>query len=150
MKKQKGQTVVEFTLVFIMLIVIVWIPADFGLAFYTGQLMQNASREGARIAAASKDLQTQIGTAAVTCTVPCTSGAEVLQTTSKRARLALIRNPTITMLLDPGTNCDRLVTVTVQGDHQFFFYRILNYMRLTSKSSQTITRAAAMRWEHQC
>src|ERR1044071_7921416 len=47
-----GQALVEFTLVFLLLIVIAWIPADFGLAFYTGQLALNASREGARIAAA--------------------------------------------------------------------------------------------------
>lgn len=47
-----GQALVEFTLVFLLFLVVAWIPADFGLAFYTGQLAQNASREGARIAAA--------------------------------------------------------------------------------------------------
>src|SRR6266511_6417393 len=49
----KGQALVEFTLVFILLLVVAWIPADFGLAFYTGQLALNASREGARIASAT-------------------------------------------------------------------------------------------------
>ena len=48
----KGQAMVEFTLVFILLIIVAWIPADFGLAFYTSQIAQNAAREGARIAAA--------------------------------------------------------------------------------------------------
>ena len=43
---------VEFTLCFILLLVIAWIPADFGLMFYTGHLGQNAAREGARIASA--------------------------------------------------------------------------------------------------
>lgn len=52
----KGQALVEFTLVFILFLVVAWIPADFGLAFYTGQLAQNASREGARIAAADRNL----------------------------------------------------------------------------------------------
>src|SRR6266850_1911631 len=51
-----GQAVVEFTLVFLLFLVIAWIPADFGLAFYTGQLAQNASREAARIAAANPNL----------------------------------------------------------------------------------------------
>jgi len=51
-----GQALVEFTLVFVLFLIIAWIPADFGLAFYTGQLAQNASREGARIAAADPNL----------------------------------------------------------------------------------------------
>ena len=46
----RGQALVEFTLVFLLLLVVAWIPADFGLAFFTGQLAQNAAREGARIA----------------------------------------------------------------------------------------------------
>src|SRR5688572_33183067 len=52
----KGQALVEFTLVFILLIIVAWIPADFGLAFYTSQIAQNAVREGARIAAADAAL----------------------------------------------------------------------------------------------
>src|SRR6266511_5096378 len=49
----KGQALVEFTLVFILLLVVAWIPADFGLAFMTGQLASNAAREGARIGSAT-------------------------------------------------------------------------------------------------
>src|SRR5947207_15271412 len=48
----RGQALVEFVLVFLLFLVVAWIPTDFGLAFYTGQLALNASREGARIAAA--------------------------------------------------------------------------------------------------
>jgi hypothetical protein len=62
-----GQAVVEFTLVFLLLLVIAWIPADFGLAFFTGQLAQNASREAARIAAADPNL------ANGSCNMPCSS-----------------------------------------------------------------------------
>src|SRR5438132_8205489 len=46
----RGQALVEFVLVFLLFLVVAWIPTDFGLAFYTGQLAMNASREGARIA----------------------------------------------------------------------------------------------------
>jgi hypothetical protein len=46
--RSKGQAVVEFTLVFLLFLAISWIPADFGLALFTGQLAQNASREGQR------------------------------------------------------------------------------------------------------
>ena len=51
--KDNGQALVEFTFCFILLVVVAWIPADFGLAFYTGQLAWNAAREGARIGSAS-------------------------------------------------------------------------------------------------
>jgi Flp pilus assembly protein TadG len=40
----------------LLLLVVAWIPSDFGLAFYTGQLAHNAAREGARIAAAEVSL----------------------------------------------------------------------------------------------
>ena len=54
--RSSGQAVVEFTLVFLLFLIIAWIPADFGLGFYTAQLAQNASREGARIAASDPAL----------------------------------------------------------------------------------------------
>ena len=54
--RSSGQAAVEFTLTFLILLIVAWIPADFGLAFYTGQLAQNAAREGARIAAADPTL----------------------------------------------------------------------------------------------
>ena len=62
----RGQALVEFTLVFMLLLVVAWIPADFGLAFYTGQLALNASRDGARIGAADPNYSTQVGN----CTLP--------------------------------------------------------------------------------
>jgi Flp pilus assembly protein TadG len=50
---------------FVLFLAIIWIAADFGLAFYSGQLAQNASREGARLAAATNpfdagNIQTRI------------------------------------------------------------------------------------------
>jgi Flp pilus assembly protein TadG len=64
--RSSGQAAVEFTLTFLILLIVAWIPADFGLAFYTGQLAQNAAREGARIAAADPTLVS--GT--VSCVMP--------------------------------------------------------------------------------
>ena len=48
-------------------VVVAWVPADFGLAFYTSQLALNATRDGARIAAADKGLAE--GT--ISCVLPC-------------------------------------------------------------------------------
>ena len=150
----KGQALVEFTLAFILLLIIAWIPADFGLAFYTGQMAMNASREGARIAAAQRTLTP--GT--TTCNLPCqneqTSNPDgVLAQTANRVASALLPGATITFSVDPGTTCNRQVTVEVLGSYNYFFYRIL---RLVTGSTASVAdgvpihRLTKMRWEHQC
>src|SRR4029450_11267463 len=102
LSRSTGQAVVEFTLVFLLFLVIAWIPADFGLAFYTGQLAQNASREGARIAAADPTLGsgTLPGvTYTATCTMPSCSG-NILSETAARISSALLPGATINATLD--------------------------------------------------
>ena len=151
---QKGQALVEFTLAFILLLVIAWIPADFGLAFYTGQMAMNASREGARIAAAQRILAA--GT--TTCNLPCASEQTsnptgVLAQTANRVAAALLPGATISFTVDPGSNCNRQVTVAVSGNYNYFFYRVLRLMTGSTAStpgSVPINRSTIMRWEHQC
>jgi Flp pilus assembly protein TadG len=141
-----GQALVEFTLIFILLLVVAWIPADFGLAFYTGQLAQNASREGARIAAADRNLVP--GT--TTCTMPCSSATGILKATADRLSSALLPGATINLTLAAGSTCDRLVTVSISGPYNFSFYRILRFLGANVPPSVQINRQTSMRWEHQC
>src|SRR4029453_3858472 len=119
--RSSGQAVVEFTLVFLIFLVIAWIPADFGLAFYTPQLSQNSSRDGARIGAADPKLGsgTLPGvTWTTTCTMPSCSG-NILGETAARISSALLPGAIITATLDPDavppalSKCVRNVTVTV-------------------------------------
>jgi len=142
-----GQALVEFTLVFLLFLVVAWIPADFGLAFYTGQLAQNASREGARIAAADRNLVS--GT--TSCTMPSCSG-NIFTETAARISAALLPGATITLSLDPdtGANCNRMVAVTVSGTYKFFFYQLLHWFGVSTNLNNTaITRQTRMRWEPQ-
>lgn len=142
-----GQALVEFTLVFLLFLVVAWIPADFGLAFYTGQLAQNASREGARIAAADRNLVS--GT--TSCTMPSCSG-NIFTETAARISAALLPGATITLSLDPdtGANCNRMVAVTVSGTYKFFFYQLLHWFGVsTNLNNAAITRQTRMRWEPQ-
>jgi len=145
-----GQALVEFTLCFLLLVVIAWIPADFGLAFYTAQMAGNAARDGARIAAADPTLTTT----ALHCTirVDCNGTPNsILDQISKRVASALMPDTTIDVQLAGGTTCDRMVKVTVQGTYNFFFYRMLRWFNASVPSnSKTILREANMRWEHQC
>lgn len=142
-----GQALVEFTLTFLLLLIVAWIPADFGLAFYTGQLAHNAAREGARIAAADSTLIE--GT--TSCVMPACTG-NIFQETAGRLSSALLPAATITLNLEPdtGTNCNRMVTVTVSGTYNFFFYQLLRLFGISAIPNTTpITRQTRMRWEGQ-
>jgi Flp pilus assembly protein TadG len=143
----KGQTLVEFSLIFVLFLVIVWIPVDFGLAFYSSQLAQNAAREGARIAAADPTL-TPINN---TCTMPaCYSFGNIFNETAVRVPPALLTGTTITVTypVNSGT-CNQQVRVRVQGQYNYFFYQLLRMLGASTPSSVTIERSAEMRWEHQ-
>ena len=145
--RSSGQAVVEFTFTFLILLIVAWIPADFGLAFYTGQLAQNAAREGARIAAADRALVS--GT--TSCTMPSCTG-NIFTETAGRLSSALLPAAIITLQLDPdtGTNCNRMVTVTVSGTYNFVFYQLLHWTGVTGNLNNTpITRQTRMRWEAQ-
>ncbi len=150
--RSSGQAAVEFTLTFLILLIVAWIPADFGLAFYTGQLAQNAAREGARIAAADSTLVS--GTTSCIMppneAVPCTGN--IFKETAGRLSQALLPAATISLNLDPdtATNCNRMVTVTVSGTYNFFFYQLLRWVGVSGNLNNTpIIRQTRMRWEAQ-
>ena len=146
--RSKGQALVEFTLCFILLLIVAWIPADFGLALYTGQLALNASRDGARIGAADPNYPAQVGN----CVLPaCYSLADgtVLKETAKRVSSALLPGATITVVALAGATCKQNVEVRVVGDYNYFFYRILRFFGASVPANVTITRSTKLRWEHQ-
>src|SRR5499433_4422517 len=130
--RSSGQAVVEFTLGFLLFLVIAWIPADFGLAFYSGQLAQNASREAARIAAADPNLTTATGS----CNMPCSSASAgtALRAAADRMSQALLPGALISVTLEPagGTNCNRLAEVSISGNYSLFFYRLLRGIGVSS------------------
>jgi Flp pilus assembly protein TadG len=150
----KGQALVEFTLIFLLLLVIAWIPADFGLAFFTGQLASNASREGARIGAADPNYSAQVGSCVMPACLSLSNGT-ILKETARRMSSALLPGATITVepleALVPGSSCNNMVKVRVSGQYNYFFFRLLGMLGLSGGfDSETITRETRMRWEHQC
>src|ERR671912_2050054 len=50
-RRSNGQSIVEMTLLVPLVFATLYIPADFGIAFFTAHLVQNATREAARIGA---------------------------------------------------------------------------------------------------
>jgi hypothetical protein len=144
----KGQALVEFTLIFLLVLVVAWIPTDFGLAFYTGQLALNASREGARIAAADPTYPAQVGN----CSLPACyalTDETVLKETAKRLSNALLPGATITVFALTGAACNQTVQVQVVGNYNYSFYRFLRFFGADVPATVQITRSTQMRWEHQ-
>jgi Flp pilus assembly protein TadG len=141
--RSSGQALVEFTLTFLILLVVAWIPADFGLAFYSGQIAQNAAREGARIAAADSTL------------VSGTTNRDAflfrkhLWETAARLSLPATSAATITLDLEPDirTNCSRMVTVTVSGTCSFFLPAPARGWGSANLDDTPIVRQTRMRWE---
>lgn len=133
-QKASGQALIEFTLMFVLFLAIIWIPADFGLAFYSGQLAQNASREGARLAAATNpfdagNIQTQV---------------------MNRMDSAVLKNITANVVppaCDPALNM-QVVTVTVAGEYNFYFYQLLRLLGFSAPDSVVISRTTTMRYEY--
>ena len=129
-----GQAVVEFTLIAVLFLAIIWIPADFGLAFYSGQLAQNASREGARLAAATNPFD----------------AANIQTQVMNRISSAVLNNVTAAVVpptCDPALNM-QVVTVTVTGEYNFYFYPLLRLLGLSVPDNVVITRSTTMRYEH--
>jgi Flp pilus assembly protein TadG len=131
--RSKGQALVEFTLIITLFLAIAWIPADFGLAFLSGQIAQNASREGARLAAA---------------TAPW-NAAEVETQVRNRLASALLHD----LVVEVDRSCEAslgvpVVRVTVTGDYDFLFYQLLRLLGLPAPDSVSINRETIMRYEH--
>jgi Flp pilus assembly protein TadG len=155
-----GQALVEFTLCFLLLLVVAWIPADFGLGFYTSQLIGNAAREGARIGSATPGVL--VGGV---LTLDNTAKSDIATETCRRLPSALLTAPTgggwtscgawsnagVQVQLVAGTGtCNQMVQVTAAGNYNYFFYQLLRLMRTgTSANDVLISRQASMRWEHQ-
>jgi Flp pilus assembly protein TadG len=142
----RGQALVEFSLIFVLLLVVTWIPADFGLGLYTGQLAQSASREGARIAAADPNLVSG------SCTMPCSSApaGTALKATADRMSAALLPSASITVTYPfAGAACNREVRVSVAGTYNFAFYQLLRLLGQSVPNTTNIVRVTDMRWEHQ-
>jgi Flp pilus assembly protein TadG len=129
----KGQSIVEIGLITPILLIALYIPADFGIAFFTAHLTQNAVREAARIGVSTKDpFDSAAGTAIAN---------EALNRVP--ARLSSV---TVTVIYyGPATaTCMQNVSVTATGSYTYFLYQILRLFGATVPNSTTITRTSRM------
>ena len=134
---QKGQSIVELSLMTPLLLVALYIPFDFGVSFFAAHLTQNAVREVARIAATQ---------------APGSFNAASLRTelTSRLPRnVTVVGTPPITKFVTTPANCMGVVTVSATVQYKFFWYQILRLFKFSVPNTIDITRTTQMRYEYQ-
>jgi Flp pilus assembly protein TadG len=137
-RRSKGQSIVELTLLTPLILAALYIPADFGIAFYTAHLVQNATREAARIGASMSPFdQTKVENEA---------------TNRLPTGRFMVTSPVSAALDgDSASTCMRRVLVTVTGTYSAFLYQLINLVVPGASVSPTIsiTRSTAMRFDSQ-
>ena len=143
-RKQKGQSVVEMALITPLVLVALYIPADFGMAFLTAHLLQNAVREGARIGSGltSGDPDNPI------------SGSQ--GTTIKDAVLARLPERLSSSSVNvkfyfsgEAATCMQVVEVTATGTYDYGLYHLMGLIGVTIPPSAPISRTTQMRYNYQ-
>lgn len=140
---QRGQSIVEISLITPLLLIAMYIPVDFGISFFMGNLTQTAAREGARIGSGlqkSGEVPDLIFSSAEANTVK----TEVI------SRLpAYLTNKTVTVTFYSGTACMEFVEVTAQGQYKFSMYQLMKLFGGNAPDSITISRSTQMHYKYQ-
>ena len=140
---QRGQSIVEISLITPLLLIAMYIPVDFGISFFMGNLMQTAAREGARIGSGlqkSGDVPDLVFSSVQANTVK----TEVI------SRLpAYLTNKTVTVTFYSGIECMEFIEVTAQGQYRFSMYQLMKLFGGNAPDSITISRSTQMHYKYQ-
>ena len=133
---EKGAELIEFALVFPLLLLVMFGIMDFGLLFQRYETVTNAAREGARIAV-----------------LPGYAQADVeARVTQYLAAAGLTATPTVAytapQALNVGGACVTITGVTVGYPHQYLFIgSIIGLFGGSGFTTTTLTATARMRYE---
>jgi Flp pilus assembly protein TadG len=140
---QRGQSIIEISLITPLLLIALYIPADFGIAFYTGNLTQNAAREGARIGSGLSK----------TGNAPnlffTSTHANTVKTAVFSRMPGYLTNKSVTVKFYDGAACMEFIEVTAQGDYSFFLYQLMRLFGSTIPNSVTISRTTQIPYTYQ-
>jgi hypothetical protein len=137
---QRGQSIVEISLITPLLLIALYIPADFGVAFFVGNLTQTAAREGARIGSGlqkTKDLN-----------YDSTQGKIVKNEVLSRMP-AFLSAQKVTVKFFTGTSCMEFLQVTAEGQYNFFLYQLMRLFGASAPDSMSISRTTQIRYNYQ-
>jgi Flp pilus assembly protein TadG len=143
LENQRGQSLVEVALITPLLLIALYIPADFGVAFFMGNLVQSAAREGARIGSGLQKTGT-----APDFTFSSTQ-ANTVKTEVLSRMPGLLKNKSVAVKFYTGTACMEFVEVRAQGDYNFFLYQVMRLFGGTTPDFITLSRTTQVRYVYQ-
>jgi len=146
LKGVQGQSIVEISLITPLLLVALYIPVDFGIAFFVsniaGTAARDAARTGSEIGKSGGNEDNRDFTASDAATVRDALVPNLPDYFSNRSI-------TVKFYEDTPADCMEVVEVTVSGDYSFFFYQILRLFGATVVNPITISRGAQMPYRYQ-
>jgi Flp pilus assembly protein TadG len=142
-QNQRGQSIVEISLITPLLLIALYIPVDFGVSFFMGNLTQTAAREGARIGSGLQK------TGKVPNLIFSSAEATTVKTEVSSRLPAYLANKTVTVTFYTGTGCMEFVEVTAQGEYKFFMYQLMRLFGGNAPNSLTISRTTQMHYKYQ-
>jgi len=146
-----GQSIVEITLITPLLLVALYIPADFGIAFFVGNIATTAARDGARIGSVNKKSGTT-SKGGVVVDRDFTSTDAIVVRDAVVARLPSYltsRSVTVKFYEDTPANCFEFIEVTASGNYRFFFYQLLRLFGATVTNPVQMSRTVQMPYRNQ-
>jgi Flp pilus assembly protein TadG len=150
-KREKGQSIVEITLITPLLLAALMVAADFGIAFYMGNLLAVAARDGARI---GSELEKHGGTA-TEADFDVDTDADKIKTyvQNKLPRYLTGRQIIITFYEDDAgvgpPACSESIEVQVRGNYNFTLYRLMTLLGANVPTSSTLSRSTRIRYNYQ-
>ena len=141
--RQRGQSIIEISLITPLLLIALYIPADFGIGLYMGNLTQNAAREGARIGSGLSK------TGEVPNLVFPSTHADTVKNAVFDRLPGVLTNKSVTVTFYTGTACMEFIEVTAQGDYNFFLYKLMKWFGSTVPDYVTISRTTQIRYNYQ-
>jgi Flp pilus assembly protein TadG len=143
LKNQSGQSIVEISLITPLLLIALYVPADFGIAFFNGNLLQTAAREGARV---GSGLQKSGDVPDFTFS---SAQANTVKTEVFSRMPAALTGKSVTVTFYTGTACMEFLEVTARGDYNYFLYQVIRLFGGTAPNSVTISRTTQMHYKYQ-
>jgi Flp pilus assembly protein TadG len=135
-RSERGAVLIEFALVFPLLLLVTLGIIDFGLLFQQYEVLTNAAREGARVSV-----------------LPGYSAADVEDRVEQYLQATSLSGTTVTTnvaaptTVNLGPSCIKVIAVTVSFDHDFSFVgAIMSYFG-SSMGTKTLTATSTMRSE---
>ncbi len=149
-KREKGQSLVEIALITPLLLGALMVAVDFGIAFYMGNLIAVAARDGARIGSQLE----KTGGNASDADFAVADAAIVSNKVQNRIPRYLTGRQIIVTFYEDGPvvgppACSESVEVQVSGNYTFTLYRLMNLLGANVPASRTLTRSTRMRYNYQ-